>query len=98
MEHLLYQLVATLLSAHAPWWLLAIVVGTIAVDRIVDRIAIAIDRIGPIRLNLSIGNSTARRRSIDRPGQTHLNCYMREGFGLIGWGDEQSPEAFCRFA
>jgi hypothetical protein len=66
MEHLLYQLVATLLSAHAPWWLLAIVVGTIAVDRIVDRIAIAIDRIGPIRLNLSIGNSTARRRSIDR--------------------------------
>jgi hypothetical protein len=31
-------------------------------------------------------------------GQTHLNCYMREGFGLMGWGDEQSPEAFCRFA
>jgi hypothetical protein len=38
------------------------------------------------------------RWSIASAGQTHLNCYMREGFGLMGWGDEQSPEAFCRFA
>ncbi len=39
-----YQLVTALLSAHAPWWLLAIVV-----------VAAAARHIGPIHLNLSIG-------------------------------------------
>jgi len=45
----LYQLVTALLSAHAPWWLLAIAV-----------VAIAARHVGPIRLNLSIGDCTSQ--------------------------------------
>jgi len=34
-------------------------------------------------------------RAPESTGQTHLNCYMREGFGLMGWGDEQSLKHFA---
>lgn len=43
----LYQLMTALLSAHAPWWLLAIVVA-----------GVVLRQVGPIRLNLSIGDRT----------------------------------------
>lgn len=50
METLLH-FASALLSAHAPRW----IIGTIV-------IAIAVSQIGPIRLNLSIGDQSSRLR------------------------------------
>jgi hypothetical protein len=45
----LYQFATALLSAHAPWWLIGIAVA-----------AMAIRHVGPIRLNLTIGDRLGR--------------------------------------
>lgn len=61
----LYQFATALLSAHAPWWLFAIPV-----------VAVGVRCIGPIRLNLSIGERAGR------PLRSGFRLPNKQGFAV----------------
>lgn len=71
----LYQLLTALISAQAPWWLLAIIGA-----------GIVLPQVGPIRLNLSIGEGpkqTRRHRSL-LPSPANSPNHRRSGENHAG--------------